>query len=181
MADHLEVTLLIGSLRSASLNKAAALHAGTFLQDEATVLIPDLAAIPLFNQDLETSGLPTAVSDLQAKVSRSDMIIIFSPEYNYGIPGPLKNAIDWLSRPFQAGSLIGKAIGIVSVSPSSRGGENVREQLLRTSQIFTDFAYGITLGIAEITELDKGALPREATNSLEEWLKDFTAFAKRQR
>tara|TARA_Y100001970_G_scaffold37499_1_gene46338 strand:- start:19977 stop:20528 length:552 start_codon:yes stop_codon:yes gene_type:complete len=180
MADTRKVAFLVGSLRSASLNRAAALHAHGFFRDDTAVTTPDLAEIPAFNQDLEASGTPAVVTDLKNEVARSDMVVIFSPEYNYGIPGLLKNAIDWLSRPFQAGSLIGRAVGIVCVSPSSRGGENVREQLLRTCQILTDRTYGTTLGIGGVTELNDGVLPEDATRALDKWMKSFTLYATSQ-
>lgn len=172
------VTFLVGSLRSTSLNRAAANHARDYFGADASVKVPDLAALPLYNQDLETTGFPAPVTDFKSRVERSDMILIFSPEYNYGIPGPLKNALDWLSRPFGAGSLIGKPVGIISVSPSSRGGENVREQLLKTCQILTDRTYGITIGIGGVGDLIDGELPEDDKQSLASWLKMFTLYAE---
>ena len=181
MDDTLKCTFLVGSLRSGSLNRAAAVHARSFLGDDADVTTPDLGKIPLYNQDLEENGSLEVVTELQSEVARSDIVVIFSPEYNYGIPGPLKNAIDWLSRPFGAGSLIGRAVGIVSVSPSSRGGENVREQLLQTCEILSDRTCGITLGIGGVASLNEGALPHEGKQALDGWLEMFTRYAAGQR
>ena len=63
---------------------------------------PDLGNLPLFNEDLEDIE-PPAVTSFKEEVRNSELVIIFTPEYNYGIPGGLKNAIDWLSRPIRNG------------------------------------------------------------------------------
>ena len=89
MDDTLKGTFLVGSLRSESLNSAAAVHARSFLADGAEVTTPDLGEIPLYNQDLEENASLEVVTQFQREVSRSDIVVIFSPEYNYGIPGLL--------------------------------------------------------------------------------------------
>ena len=100
MAEVPNCTILVGSLRTDSINKAAADCASDYLEGRFTVYRPDLSGLPPFNQDVEDTGDPPAVADLKAAVLDSELVLIFSPEYNYGIPGVLKNAIDWLSRPF---------------------------------------------------------------------------------
>ncbi|HFI0425536.1 TPA: NADPH-dependent FMN reductase [Streptococcus suis] len=91
------VLFLVGSLRNGSFNHQMAKQAETFLADKAQVSYIDLAKIPLFNQDIETPILPE-IAALRAQVDAADAIWIFSPVYNYAIPGIVKNALDWLSR-----------------------------------------------------------------------------------
>ena len=178
MAETPSCTILVGSLRKDSINKAAADCASEYLKGRFTLYRPDLSGLPPFNQDVEDAGDPPAVADLKAAVLDSELILIFSPEYNYGIPGVLKNAVDWLSRPFRAGSLVGKAVGITSVTPGSRGGENTREQLLQTCGVLTERLYQVTLGIPNVLELDDGAIPELARSALRDWLGEVIEFSQ---
>ncbi|MDP7066319.1 MAG: NADPH-dependent FMN reductase [Acidimicrobiales bacterium] len=177
MASLLTSTFLVGSLRSSSLNKAAATHAARILNQTATIKIPDLGLVPLYNQDIEDVGDPGPVTDLKNAVLGSELVVIFSPEYNYGIPGALKNAIDWLSRPFGAGCLLERSVGIVSITPSSAGGENVREQLLTVCQALSHHAFPTTLGVGGVSELQDGELPDGAKSVLDHWLADLVHYA----
>lgn len=93
------VLALPGSLRRHSYNKqllaAAGLHARSMLSIR---IYEDLASVPPFNEDLEAGDLPKGVSMLVAALAQADALLIATPEYNQGLPGVLKNAIDWLSR-----------------------------------------------------------------------------------
>ncbi|HEL1586825.1 TPA: NAD(P)H-dependent oxidoreductase [Streptococcus suis] len=91
------ILFLVGSLRDGSFNHQMAKEAETLLADKAQVSYIDLASIPLFNQDIEIPILP-AIAQLRDQVAAADAIWIFSPVYNYAIPGIVKNALDWLSR-----------------------------------------------------------------------------------
>ncbi|PDH67088.1 MAG: NADPH-dependent FMN reductase [Acidimicrobiales bacterium MED-G01] len=179
MADTPRCTILVGSLRRDSINKAAADCAGEYLAGRFTLYQPDLSGIPPFNQDVEDAGDPPAVADLKAAVSGSELVLIFSPEYNYGIPGLLKNTIDWLSRPFRAGTLMGKVVGITSVTPGSRGGENSREQLLQTCGVLTERLYRVTLGIPNVSELENGTIPESSRSALHHWLEELVLFSQK--
>ena len=85
-----------------------------------TVEVFDLEGIPPFNQDLENQ-LPDRVKDFKAKIRAADAILIATPEYNYSIPGVLKNAIDWASRPPGDNALEGKPVGIMGASIGMMG------------------------------------------------------------
>ena len=178
MVETRYCTILVGSLRQNSLNRAAAECAADHLADRFSIYQPDLAVVPPFNQDVEDAGDPPVVEDLKAAVLNSELVLIFSPEYNYGIPGLLKNAIDWLSRPFRAGSLIGRVVGITSVTPGPRGGENTREQLLQTCGVLTERLYQVTLGIPNVTQLENGILPEESRSALHNWLDEVVEFSQ---
>lgn len=97
-----------GSLRRASFNTALLHTASEHLPPGATLEMFDLAALPLFNQDQDTAGAPPSVQALRARIAAADAVLIATPEYNYSVPGVLKNALDWASRPARKHVLNGK-------------------------------------------------------------------------
>jgi chromate reductase len=115
MNDLLNIFGFAGSLRKDSYNKAI-LRAAVELLPKATQLeIFDLEGIPPFNQDLENQ--PSArVKEFKAKIKSADALLIATPEYNYSIPGVLKNAIDWASRPYGDNAFDGKPVAIMGAS-----------------------------------------------------------------
>jgi chromate reductase, NAD(P)H dehydrogenase (quinone) len=113
-----------GSLRAGSFNtallRAAAQVAGADVQLE----VATLQGIPLYDGDLESaSGIPAAVSALKERVVSSDGVLLATPEYNSGIPGVLKNAFDWMSRPYTDIARVfgGKPVALLGASPSGFG------------------------------------------------------------
>lgn len=110
-----------GSLRKGSFNKAALRAAEELLPPGMTLEIHDLAAIPLFNEDVEREGTPDAVLKFRERIAAADALLIATPEYNYSLPGVLKNAIDWASRPPFQSPLIGKPVAIMGASPGYFG------------------------------------------------------------
>ena len=116
------VLTLAGSLRSGSYNRHL-LEAAAELAPASLSLhrYDALAAVPMFNEDLEGEALPAGVRDLGEAVHASDALLIATPEYNQSIPGVLKNAIDWLSRPACNGALQGRVVGIVGVTVGQWG------------------------------------------------------------
>ena len=113
---------LLGSLREGSYNRLVLRAARSLAPAEMTIAEhADLSAIPLYDQDLmDASGFPTAVVALREAIAAADAVLFVSPEYNYSIPGVLKNAIDWASRgadqPFK-----GKPAGVMGASPGLVG------------------------------------------------------------
>ena len=87
-----------GSLRQKSHNRNLLNAAGTVLPVGMTLQIFDLIDIPLFNQDVEAEGIPNAVMAFREAMKAADALLIATPEYNWSIPGVLKNALDWVSR-----------------------------------------------------------------------------------
>jgi chromate reductase, NAD(P)H dehydrogenase (quinone) len=94
-------------------------------------LYEDLLALPLFSPELDRPGFPVPppVADLRQQLRAADAVLLATPEYAYGMPGSLKNALDWL---VSAGSLYGKPTSVLSASPSAEGGERARAGLLLT-------------------------------------------------
>ena len=88
----------------------------------------DLATIPLYNEDIYAKGFPSPVADFRARIKAADALLICTPEYNYSVPGVLKNAIDWVSRPPEQ-PFDGKPIAIVSASPAFTGGARAQYHL----------------------------------------------------
>jgi chromate reductase, NAD(P)H dehydrogenase (quinone) len=118
-----------GSLRKASTNTAVLTALGEAVADKAVLEIFPLGDLPLYNQDIDVEPLPHAVEALRHAIARADGVIISSPEYNYGMSGVLKNALDWASRPYGKAMLTGKPVLTLTVSPASTGGVRAQIQL----------------------------------------------------
>jgi len=115
MNKPIRILGIAGSLRRESFNRAALRAAGTLLPEGATLDIFVLDGIPGFNQDEEQTP-PEKVIDLKRRIRDADAILIVTPEYNYSIPGVLKNAIDWASRPYGDSAWNGKPAAIMGAS-----------------------------------------------------------------
>jgi chromate reductase len=114
------ITLLgiCGSLRKSSLNRALLAAVGETLPEGATLRQWDSLDLPIFNSDV---GDPTVVTELKRAITEADGIVFAVPEYNYSIPGGLKNAIDWISRPPPASPLRGKPCAIIGAASGMSG------------------------------------------------------------
>src|SRR4051812_36666653 len=95
----MRILAILGSLRNASYNRMALNAAIELAPEGMTVEIADISHLPLYNQDVEDAGAPEAVKQLKEQIKRADGLLFVTPEYNYSVPGVLKNAIDWASRP----------------------------------------------------------------------------------
>lgn len=132
----IKLLAISGSIRRASFCTSV-LHAmGALLAQHAEMQVFPLNDIPLYNADLDGDDLPPPVARLKAEVHSADGLIVCSPEYNYGMSGVLKNAIDWASRPGFASPMAGKPVLIVTASPGTSGGvraqSGIREALTAT-------------------------------------------------
>ena len=122
MAEGRALTVLgiSGSLRQESLNSAALRAAQKLAPAGMSVDIFDIAPIPLYNEDVKAQGFPPPVQDLREKIRAADALLLVTPEYNYSVPGVLKNAIDWASRPPEQ-PFQDKPIAIMGASPGALG------------------------------------------------------------
>jgi chromate reductase len=126
----LKVLGICGSLRKASLNMAALRACSELLPAGMTLEIASIADLPMFNQDVLDQGMPAPVKRFRDQVSAADGLLIASPEYNFSIPSPLKNAIDWGSRtPSQVFNE--KPVAIFTVAPGPVGGTRAQYDLRR--------------------------------------------------
>ena len=123
---------IAGSLRREAYSKAVLRGLAEAVVDKAHVEIFDLAGIPLYNQDEDGDKSPDRVVALRKLIAASDGLILVSPEYNYGIPGVLKNALDWASRPAYQSAMKGKHTLIISTSPGMMGGVRAQAQIVQT-------------------------------------------------
>ncbi len=117
---HVRILGIAGSLRQASLNAATLRAAQALAPDGMQIETFDIAPIPLYNEDVRQQGFPPPVEALRARIKAADGLLFVTPEYNYSIPGVLKNAIDWASRPPEQ-PFDGKPIGIMGASPGAMG------------------------------------------------------------
>ncbi|MBP2453322.1 NADPH-dependent FMN reductase [Mycolicibacterium lutetiense] len=122
MADT-KVLVLVGSLRAASINRQIAELAVEQAPDGVELRIFDrLGELPFYNEDIDTAEVAESVVALRAAAGEADAALVVTPEYNGSIPGVLKNAIDWLSRPFGNGALKDKPLAVVGAALGQYGG-----------------------------------------------------------
>ena len=121
-----------GSLRRDSYTTAILRTLREELAPAVELMLHPLDQMPLYNQDLDTQAPPEGVGRLRAAINDSDGLVIVTPEFNYGMPGVLKNALDWASRPYGASALIGKPVLTMPASPASTGGVRAQAQLNET-------------------------------------------------
>ena len=127
-----------GSLRAGSINTAALRAAAELAPEGADLTIATLHDIPLYDGDLEASeGVPAAVTALAEAIRASDAVVFSTPEYNSGIPGVLKNALDWLSRIGENPPLKGKPVSMISAT-AGRGGGGRAQYALRLSLVWSE-------------------------------------------
>jgi chromate reductase len=133
-----EMTVLgfAGSLRRASYNRGLIRASAELAPAGIAVEVFDLGDLPFYNQDVEDAGEPAAVVAFKRAIARADALLVATPEYNHGVPGVLKNAIDWASRPRVTSPLRDKAVAVMGASPGH--GSTARAQAqLRDAFVFT--------------------------------------------
>jgi chromate reductase, NAD(P)H dehydrogenase (quinone) len=123
---------LSGSLRRASNSTAVLRGLQGALGPRGVLDIFPLHAIPLYNEDDDAGRAPESVRALRSAIDASDGVIVISPEYNHGMSGVLKNALDWASRPFGRSVLKGKPVLTMTVSPAFTGGVRAQQQMNET-------------------------------------------------
>jgi chromate reductase len=145
-ARPLTILGIAGSLRRASLNRGLIRAAVELAPAGLAVTGYDLDDIPMYNGDVEALGDPEPVAAFKRAIAGADALLIATPEYNHCVPGMLKNAIDWASRPARASVLTGKPVAIMGASPS-RGGTARAQAQLRDGLAYTN---GFVLPLPEV-------------------------------
>jgi chromate reductase len=128
MDQKISILGFAGSLRNGSYNRALLRAALELVPDDANLEIFELDGIPPFNAELESSP-PQRVKEFKEKIKGADAILIVTPEYNYSVPGVLKNAIDSASRPYGDNSFKGKPVAVMSASTGMLGGARAQYHL----------------------------------------------------
>lgn len=173
------ILTISGSLRAASLNTALLEALPALAPEGVTLERITYDEVPLFNSDL---GEPPVVEALKERLGAADGVIIATPEYNYGVPGPLKNVLDWVSRPAYRGPLAGKPVGILGASMGVVGTARAQGQLKQNllglgAQVF---AYPEVLVGRAQTVIDNQTITDERTAGfVASFLKEYTAFVAR--
>ncbi|MBU0801059.1 MAG: NAD(P)H-dependent oxidoreductase [Alphaproteobacteria bacterium] len=176
----IKVAVVVGSLRKDSINLKFAKALEKLAQGKMTFSFVSIGDLPLFNQDLE-SDVPASVKKLKADIEGADAVLFVTPEYNRGLPGVLKNAIDWASRPYGSNSWGGKPAAICGASPGAIG-TAVAQAQLRAMSGFLDFKM---MGQPEVyftwkegVIADDGSVTDERTKGfLQGFVDKFAAFA----
>ena len=184
MAEQLKVLVICGSLRKGSYNAALARALPEFAPPGMTFTsAPAYEAMPMYNADLqEASGFPPAAEDLAAAIRAADGVVIVSPEYNWSIPGALKNAIDWVSRmkeqPFKE-----KPVAIQSCSQGPLGGSRMQYHMRMMFTYLNAFIFGTPEVIVSVAQnkFDKDLkLTDETTRKfVQQQLAGFAKFIER--
>ncbi len=131
-----KVLVLVGSLRAASVNKRLAeLAAASAPEGVRLTVYPGLGEVPFYNEDLDTDTPPAAVVALRSAAAAADAALVVTPEYNGTIPAVLKNAIDWLSRPFGNGALHGKPVAVIGAALGRYGGTWAHDEARKSFSI----------------------------------------------
>ncbi|HKO40379.1 MAG TPA: NAD(P)H-dependent oxidoreductase [Nitrososphaeraceae archaeon] len=128
MDTKLKILGFAGSLRIASYNKSLLRAAANLMPEDTNLEIFDIDGIPSFNQDTE-NNMPEKVKDFKSKIREADAILIATPEYNYSVPGVLKNAIDFATRPYGDNPFNEKPVAIMSASVGMLGGARAQYHL----------------------------------------------------
>lgn len=176
------VGLIIGSLSSASINRRLSKAIIALAPPELEFFEIGIGDLPLFNYDLE-ANLPESVVALKESIESADGLVIVSPEYNRSIPGPLKNALDWGSRPWGQNSFARKPTGIIGASVGKIGTAVMQTSLrpvlafLDAPQMSAPEAY-ITFD-AEVYGEDGTVHDESSRTFLQHWTSEYAAFVAR--
>ena len=165
MAQAIRILGIAGSLRRDSYNRAALRAAMSLVPDGATLEAFALDEIPPFNQDEERNPPPRVV-ELKRAVREADAVLIVTPEYNYSVPGVLKNAIDWASRPYGDSAWSGKPAAIMGASIGAVGTARAQYHLRQTFVFLNMFPLNqpeVMIGNAATRFDGAGNLTDEAT------------------
>jgi NAD(P)H-dependent FMN reductase len=175
---------IAGSLRKASFNAALLRAAAELAPAGTTVEIASIAGIPLYDGDVEAEkGVPGAVTALKSRIAAVDGLLLVTPEYNNSMPGVLKNAIDWLSRPPKDISRVfgGKPVAILGATPGV-GGTRLAQaawlpvlRALGTRPWFGKSLY--VTGAAQALDADGRLVDEKVRQLLSELMAGFAAFA----
>lgn len=184
MERPITIAGISGSLRKASFNTATLHLMAAMAPAGMTLDVVTLDGVEPFDTDVEAKGWPTHVAALREQIGAADAVIFATPEYNYSIPGVLKNAIDWLSRPERKSPLFGKPAGIIGASTSrvgtARAQAHLRQILFYNAMPLLPSAEVLIAQAAGRFD-DQGRLTDDATRQhLADFWTKYAAWVRRQ-
>jgi len=178
----IQILGIAGSLRKGSYNRAALRAAQQLAPDTARIDIFELHGIPVFNQD-EEGNLPPKVAALKDAVRAADAILIVTPEYNYSVPGMLKNAIDWASRPYGQSAWEGKPVAVMGAAAGPLGSARAQYHLRQTFVFLNMYPVNrpeVMISSAQEKFDEQGNLTNEASRKLiRQLLENLVAWTQR--
>lgn len=185
MTETYKIAGISGSLREGSYNTATLRAARELQPDNFDIDIITLEGIEQFSEDVEAGGWPENVKVLRERVEKADAVIFATPEYNYGVTGVLKNAVDWLSRPTGKGPIVGKPAAIIGASLSKTGTARAQMQLrdaafynamplLPTSEVIISNASEMFDDEGRLTDNDTRAFLGEMLEDFAGWVEKHT-------
>ena len=183
MDQKISILAFGGSLRKGSYNKALLRAAQEMVPNDARLEVFDITGIPIFNQDLETNP-PPVLKEFKAKVRAADAVLMATPEYNYSIPGFLKNAIDSASRPYGDNAFDGKPVAIMGASVGMLGTARAQYHLrqscvflnmhpLNQPEVMVPFAQGKVDENGRVTDQKTRDKIKELLEALVVWARRF--------
>ncbi|WP_341357558.1 NADPH-dependent FMN reductase [Rossellomorea sp. y25] len=134
MNKRIKIAAMCGSLRKDSFNKKLLQVIAEEANNQWEMSFVEIGELPLFNEDLEKEGDPEEVVTFREKLKEADGVLIITPEYNSGVPGGLKNALDWASRPPRQAVLNGMPAAVAGATPGS-GGTGLSQMQLRQTLV----------------------------------------------
>jgi chromate reductase, NAD(P)H dehydrogenase (quinone) len=171
-----------GSLRAASFNTGLLRAAQELAPEGMTVEIADISAVPLYNEEIYQAGFPAAVEKLRQQVAAADAVILATPEYNFSISGPMKNAIDWISRPPVPQAFDGKPVAIMGAAGGKLGTARAQYHLRQVMVFLNAHVINkpeVMVGGANGAFADGKLTDETARDLIRQQLEALQAFAKR--
>ena len=184
-ATPVQVLGIAGSLRAGSYNRALLQAAQEDAPPGMRIELYDIAPIPFYNADVEAHGDPEPVAALKAAIRAADALLIATPEYNHGVPGVLKNAIDWASRPHRASPLDCKPVALLGAT-AGRGSTFQAQAQVREALVYAgsctlaqpelslsraDVAFDDALQPVRLTDPDTHSALHELLDALAQWVR----------
>lgn len=173
------VTVIVGSLRKESYNLRLAKALQRLGKEHFEVTFAEIGDLPLFSQDLEPN-FPAHATRLKNEIKNADGILIVTPEYNRSIPAPLKNAIDWASRPYGQNAFAGKPVALCGTSPGTIGTACAQQHLkpvlgyldtrLLSQEIYFQFKEGIIDIDGNIADDNTRKFLQSFVNNFADWI-----------
>jgi chromate reductase len=180
-STRIEVAAIVGSLRQHSFNRSLLQTAMLLAPDIMHIYEVPIDRLPFFNEDLERQGDPPPVAEFKAALDRADAVLVFTPEYSYSIPGALKNALDWASRPTGRSVMKGMPLAMLGASIGRSG--TMRAQLhlrqicvqlgaipVPAPEVYITFAEGKFNALGELIDPTSLAQARQLLANLVDWV-----------